>query len=333
MFFKLSSTSSRLYNGNMTRRSDTVNKMKSSGNAKKKDSKLADKRTLMFMALPPLIILLIFSYGPIFGWTYAFFDYRIGLKLSQAEFVGFKFFKLAFMDPDLVRVLTNTVVMSLLALLVLPLSAAFAILLSELRSGLFKRVVQTTTTLPYFISWVIVYSIFFTFLAPGDGFINNVLMKANILTKPLDPLGNSDTVWAFQTMIRIWKDLGYTAIIFFAAIAGIDSELYDAAKVDGAARFHIIVHIIIPGLIPTFITLLIINVGFLLSGFDQYYVFYNPMVGDKLEVIDYYAYRIGLQTNDIPFATALSMSKTFVSAGLVFFANWVSKKVRGQSIL
>ena len=294
----------------------------------------SQKLTLAAMALPPFVCLLVFAYGPIFGWAYAFFDYQIGLKLSQCDFVGFKFFKIAFTDPDLLRVLINTLAMSLLALLVIPVAVAFAIFLSEVKNGLFKRIVQTTTTLPYFISWIIIFSIFFTFFSAGDGFVNNLLINNHILSKALDPLGNEKTVWLVQTLIRMWKDLGYTAIIFFAAIAGIDGELYDAASVDGAGRLQRIIHITIPCLVPTFITLLLINVGFLLAnGFDQFYVFFNPLVANKIEVLDYYVYKIGLQTNDISLATALSISRTLISTVLVLFANWTAKRMRGQSII
>jgi ABC-type polysaccharide transport system, permease component len=294
----------------------------------------SDKLTLALMAFPPLVLLIVFAYGPVFGWVYAFFNYKIGMPLSQCDFVGLKYFKLAFAEPDMYRVLVNTLAMSFLGLLGIPIAAGFAILLSELRFARYKKIIQTTTTLPNFISWIIVYSIVFTFFAPGDGVVNRFLMGHNLLSAPLDPLGNGDTVWISQTLINFWKNMGYSAIIFFAAIAGLDNELFDAAKVDGAGRFRRIVHIMIPGLIPTVITLLLLGVGSLLSGgFDQYFVFYNPMVANKIEVLDYYVYRIGLQNNDIPFAAAISVSKTIVATVMVFSANGLAKKLRGQSII
>ena len=159
-------------------------------------------------------------------------------------------------------------------------------------------------------------------------------MKLQLIKRPLNPLGNADITWFFQTAIRMWKELGYNSIIFFAAIAGIDAVLYDAAKVDGAGRSRIIWNITVPSLFPTLITLLLINIGFLLSnGFDQFYVFYNPLVASKIEVLDYYVYKIGLANNDSPFSTASSVSKTLISVVLIFFVNIVSKRLRGQSIV
>lgn len=293
-----------------------------------------DHITLLVMTLIPLGILALFAYGPIWGWVYAFFDYRIGMPLSECEFVGFKYFKIALSDPDIYRVLVNTLVMSLLSLLMIPFSAIFAILLSELRFKKFGKFVQVATTLPNFMSWVIVFSIFFAFFSPGSGVINTTLAKWGWISAPIDPLGDLNGTWFFQTGVRFWKELGYNSIIFFASIAGIDSELYEAAKVDGAGRWQLIWHITVPGLAPTVLVLLLLNVGFILSnGFEQYYVFYNGLVAPKLEVLDYYVYKIGMAKNDIPYATAVSVTKTFISVFLVYFTNAFSKKLNGQSVL
>lgn len=293
-----------------------------------------DNIVLLIMALIPMCILIVFAYGPMWGWIYAFFDYRIGMPLSECDFVGIKYFLIAIKDPDLYRVLINTLAISFLALLTIPLSATFAILLSELRFVKYGKFVQTVTTLPYFMSWIIVFSICFVFFSPGSGVINTTLINAGIIKSPISPLENPDTVWAFQTVIRIWKELGYNSIIFFASITSIDAELYDAAKVDGAGRWNLIRHITIPGLAPTVLVLLLINVGFILSnGFDQFYVFYNGMVAPKIEVLDYYVYKLGMANGDIPYATAVSVAKTFISVILVFTTNKISKKISGQSVL
>ena len=293
-----------------------------------------DNLVLLLMAVPAILCLIVFSYGPIYGWIYAFYNYKIGMPLSECVFVGFKYFKIAFKDPDLYRVIRNTLVMSFMGLAIIPFSALFSILLNELHFNRYRKFLQTAATLPNFMSWIIVFSIMFIFFSPGDGVINNFLVKASIIKEPLNPLGNLDATWYFQTGIKMWKELGFNSIIFFAAIAGIDAELYDAAKVDGAGRYQTIKNITLPGLVPTIITLLLINIGFLLSnGFDQFYVFYNGVVSSRIEVLDYYVYRIGLANNDIPFSTALSVSKTFISVILVFFANFTSKKLRGQSII
>lgn len=289
---------------------------------------------LLIMALIPLSILIVFVYGPLWGWVYAFFDYRIGMPLKDCEFVGLKYFQIALRDPNLYRVLTNTLVMSFMALMIIPLSALFAIFLSELRFKKYGKFLQTVATLPNFMSWIIVFSIFFVFFSPGGGVVNTTLINAGLIKTPITPLQDVDSTWFFQTAVKLWKELGYNSIIFFAAITSIDAELYDAAKVDGAGRWSLIRHITIPGLAPTVLVLLLINVGFVLSnGFDQFYVFYNGMVAPKLEVLDYYAYKMGMLNQDIPYATAVSVAKTFVSVILVYSTNAISKKVNGQSVL
>jgi putative aldouronate transport system permease protein len=292
------------------------------------------EKVLLYMTIPPILFVIVFNYVPIFGWLYALYDYSIGMKLFQCDFKGLYFVKIALSDTDLLRVLRNTLVLSFMGLSTLPLACIFAIFLSQMKSRRYKKLVQSATTLPYFISWIIIFSIVFTFFAPDSGAINKILLDLKIISHPFDPIANSDFAWFFQTGLVIWNRLGYNAIIFFAAIAGIDQELYNAADVDGAGRYMKMWYVTVPGIIPTFVTLMLINIGFMLSnGFDQYYVFKNPLVQNKIEVLDYYVYKVGLMQNDVSVATALSMSKTAVSVVLLFSVNWISKRVRGQSIL
>jgi putative aldouronate transport system permease protein len=203
-----------------------------------------------------------------------------------------------------------------------------------MRSSKYRAIIQTTTTLPNFISWVLVYAVFFVFLSPGDGIINQFLLNYGIISKPIDPLSNVDITWYMQTAIGLWKNMGFSAIIYLATIVGIDQELYDAANVDGANRWQTIRHIVVPGLIPTYLNLLILGVGFILSnGFEQYYLFYNELVHDKIQVLDVFLYRVGLMNGDYPLSTALGMTKSLVSVILLFSVNWISKRLRGQSII
>ena len=286
------------------------------------------------MTIPSILFVLVFSYLPIFGWVYTFFDYRIGYKLANCRFVGLDNLIYAFSDPYILTVIFNTLIISVLGLLGLPLAGIIAILLSEVRGKKFKKVVQTVITVPNFISWVIIYSIMFS-LFSNDGLLTTVFRQ---MTGNLDStttlLTNPGTAKLFMVMTNIWKTVGYNSIIFFAAITGIDSQLYDAASVDGAGRWQKIWNITVPGLLPTFITLLIISVGGILNnGFEQYYVFVNPMIQRNIEVIDYYVYRIGMLQNDITVSTAVSMVKSFISVVLVFGVNRMSKKLMGQSIM
>ena len=292
------------------------------------------KITLLCMTIPSVLFILVFSYFPISGWIYSFFDYRIGYKLSKCEFVGLDNFIYAFGDPYIITVILNTLIVSILGLLGLPLAGMIAILLSEVRGKKFKKTVQTAITIPNFISWIIIYSIMFS-LFSNDGLLTTLVrgMSGN-RDSTVTLLTNPGTAKLFMVLTNIWKTVGYNSIIFFAAVTGIDSQLYDAAAVDGAGRWQKILHITIPGILPTFITLLIISVGAILNnGFEQYYVFVNPMIQKNIEVLDYYVYRIGMLNNDIPASTAVSMIKTFISVVLVFGVNKLSKKTLGQSIL
>ncbi|MFC5402915.1 ABC transporter permease [Cohnella soli] len=291
---------------------------------------------LLLMALPFLAVVFVFYYVPLFGWIYGFYDYKPGIPLSQSEFVGLKYLRIAFTEQgsDLMRVLKNSLVLSFLGILVSPAYVAFAILLNEMKGKWFRKWVQVTTTLPNFISWVLVYSVFYVFFAVSDGVVNHILLRLEWLKQPFNFLGNSDIAWGFQTLVGLWKGLGWGAIIYLAAIAGIDQELYDAAKVDGSGRFRTIWHVTVPGIMPTFVVLLLLNVSNMLNnGFEQYYVFYNALVADKLEVIDYYVYRVGLETNDFSYSTVLGMFKTIVSVTVLFTVNWIAKKIRGESII
>lgn len=289
---------------------------------------------LFLLALPFVIIVFIFNYIPLFGWIYAFFDYQPGIPLSQSPFVGLANFKMMFSsNGDLIRVLCNTLAMSFLSILCSPLSVILAILLNEIKCGPFKKIVQTTTTLPNFISWVIIFSLVFS-LFSSDGLINQLLMSAHIIKQPTNILGNNNAVWFFQTALALWKGLGWSAIIYLAAITGIDSELYDAAKVDGAGRFQSIIHVTVPGLMPTYFVLLLLSISNVLSiGFDQCLLFYNSLVADKIEVIDYFVYRLGIVTGDYSYGTAVGIFKSVISITLLFSVNNLSKKIRGESII
>ena len=294
----------------------------------------SNRRELFLMAVPCFLFVIVFSYLQLAGWIMAFYNFKPGIPIFQSDFTGLKYFKLIFTEPDLLPVLRNTLIMSFLGIAVMPLPVAFAILLSEVKGKAFRKVIQITTTLPYFISWVLVYAIFFLFFSVDNGFINKLLLSIGAIKEPTNVLANNKAVWLFQTGVSLWRNLGFSAIIYFASIAGIDPMLYDSASIDGAGRFRTILHITIPGLIPTYITLLLLNIGNMLSnGFEQYYVFYNPMVHDHIQVIDYYLYRIGITLNDYSFSTALGMTKTLLSTILLFSANWISKRISGQSII
>lgn len=288
---------------------------------------------LLGMAIPFIVLAFAFHYVPLFGWVYSFFDYRPGIPLSKTEFVGFEHFGEMLTDRNMVRVLTNTLALSFLALICAPIPLLLAVMISEVKSNRFKRIFQTTSTLPHYISWVIIYSLAFSMFS-SEGAINTILMRLGFIDVPINVLGNSEHVWLTQTLILLWKTIGWNAIIYLAAIVSIDSELYDAAKVDGAGRFQTIWHITVPSVMPTFLVLQLLAVSNLLSaGFEQYLVFNNVMVADKIEVLDLYVYRLGLVLNDYPYSTAVGMFKSVISVMLLFAVNGLSKKLRGESIV
>lgn len=291
---------------------------------------------LFFMILPLAAIIVLFYYVPLFGWSFAFMDYKPGIPISQTPFVGMKFFRLIWDDRrNILRVVKNTLILSGLGLLMSPLPAAFAIFLNEIKSTKFKKIVQTTTTLPNFISWVIVFSLAFS-LFSFDGVFNQLgarIMGDDFKATSILSNGTPWVVWIFHTMLMLWKSLGWNAIIYIAAITGIDPELYDAASVDGAGRFKKIIHITVPELKPTYIVLLLLSVSNMLTvGFEQYFVFKNPMVMDSIEVLDLFVYRIGITTNDYSYSIAIGILKTMISVILLFAVNLISKRTRGESI-
>ncbi|GGA42901.1 ABC transporter permease [Paenibacillus physcomitrellae] len=302
--------------------------------SRRKNKKSGKKSWYLFgLAVPFIICMLLFSYFPVYGWIYAFFDYKPGIPLSMTPFVGLDNFKEFFdSSPDLINALINTLAMNFLNLLFSPLAIVFAIMVNEVGSGKYKKFVQTFSTLPNFISWVLVYSLAFAFFS-SEGLINTLFGKLGF-SWAVDPLAHEGITWFFQTMLTIWKTLGWNAIIYIAAIAGIDSELYDAARVDGANRLRTIWHITIPGVMPTFLVLTLLNISNMLaSSFDQYFVFYNPLVAGKIEVLDYYVYRMGIIVGDYPYATAVGIFKTVVSVILLFSVNQLSKRLRGDSLI
>jgi ABC-type polysaccharide transport system permease subunit len=303
----------------------------------RKQQSTAARRNLLLMVIPFILFVFAFSYVPLIGWILAFFNYKPGIPLNMTPFVGLKYFLILFSEggTDLLRVMFNTLVFSFLGILLSPLPVVFAILLNEVRSTRFKKLIQTTTTLPNFISWVLVFSLAFSMFS-GDGMLNTLLARLRPSSGPVEVLGNINIVFLFQTALVIWKSLGWSSIIYLAGISGIDSELYDAAKVDGAGRIRTIMHITVPGISATYIVLLLLQISNLLAsggGLDQYLVFYNSLVADKIEVLDYYVYRLGIVTQDYSYATAIGMLKSLVSILLLFSVNFISKKVRGTNII
>ncbi len=293
---------------------------------------------LFLMISPFLILTFVFSYFPLYGWVYSFFNYRPPLSLSQCEFVGLKWFKMIFGNvgqiKQIMSILRNTFAISGLGILTSVLPITFAIFLSEIKASKFKRFVQTFTTIPNFISWVLVYSVAFS-LFSSSGMFNSFGQSIGLLDQPVKILDSDDYTWIKMCLWGIWKGLGWNAIMYLAAIAGIDQELYEAATVDGAGRFKLMWHITLPGLLPTYSVLLLLSVaGFLNNGLEQYYVFQNAFNREHIQVLDSYVFNISVEgQNMYSLATALSMLKSITSVVLLFVVNRLSKLTRGETIV
>lgn len=308
--------------------------------AKEEKFEMEPKYQLFLMMLPIIALAFVFSYLPLYGWRYAFFDYNSGEALSMDKFVGFKWFKSLFITSgatrrDMITVMKNTLAMSGLGIITSWVPMAFAVFLSEIKNMRFRRLVQTFTTIPNFISWVLVYAIAIA-IFNTDGFINTMLNSLNgdapnVTTNYL--MSNSH-MWLKMLAWGLWKGVGWSAIIYIAAISGIDQGLYEAATVDGAGRFAKMWYITVPELIPTYCVLLLMSIANILSnGMDQYYVFTNANNYEHIQVLDLYVYNLGIDKGLIPLSTVIGMVKSVVSVVLLFAANGVSKAVRGESIV
>lgn len=287
--------------------------------------------------LPFLILVGIFSYYPLYGWVYAFFDYRPPHPLTMDRFVGLKWFKSMVENSvkikQLFNVLRNTFAISGLSLLFSWFPMIFAVFLNEIKNKKFKRFVQTVTTLPNFISWVLVYSIAYCILN-STGVVNSVLMSLGVVDTPQLFLQSSEHVWFKMWLWLTWKNAGWAAIMYIAAISGIDEQLNEAARVDGASRMKVIWHITLPSLLPTYFVLVMLNLAnFLSNGMEQFYVFQNSFNKEYIQVLDLYVYNLAIGSGGYPLSTAISMFKSIVSIILLFTTNKVSKLIRGEGFI
>ena len=292
---------------------------------------------LFLMVLPFVILVLLFSYYPLYGWMYAFYDYKPPRTLADSNFVGLKWFQSLVSSKtkmeQIGQVLKNTFAMSGITLGTSWLPMIFAVFLNEIRNVKFRKVIQTMTTLPNFVSWVMVYSIAFS-LFNSTGMMNSLLMKMGVISEPILFLQQSNHVWFTQWLWLTWKNLGWAAIMYVAAISGIDDEMLEAAKVDGATRMQIIRHITIPSLLPTYFVILVMNVAnFLNNGMEQYYVFQNAFNKEYIQVLDLYVYNIAMGSGGYSVSVAISMLKSLISVVLLVVVNGSSKYIRGESIL
>ncbi|WP_330626155.1 ABC transporter permease [Vallitalea guaymasensis] len=267
---------------------------------------------LYIMLIPAGILLLIFSYYPMYGVSIAFQDYQPVNGFFGSPFVGLKWFKYVFEMPDFKEILSNTLIMAIGKILIGTLfSIVFALLLNEIKNRRYKKTVQTIVYLPYFLSWVIIGGIFVDLLS-ADGLINQVI---NLLGhESIMFLGDNRYFRGTMILTDVWKSFGYGAIIYLAAMTGIDPQLYESARMDGANRFKQALHITLPGILPTIILLATLSIGNILNaGFDQILIMYNEVVYETGDIIDTFVYRVGLESAQFSLSTAVGLFKSVVS--------------------
>ena len=290
---------------------------------------------LFLMLLPGLTALTLFVYTPLYGWTMAFWRYKPGFGYISGEFMGLTYFKQFFTDMyGAAAVMKNTLGINFGSIAInLTAALLLALVINEMRLKKVKKLVQTITFFPFFISWVIAYSVFFAFLAVENGVINQFLVRFGFLNRGIDFLGLKNYAWQVIWLSSLWKYTGYNSVIFLSGIASIDVELYEAAEIDGASRLARIIYITLPNLLTTFVILLILNSGHVFSSnFEQFYIFSNVGNMTALEVFDMYIYRYGLKLFNFSYATSVGIVKTFASILTLIIVNTIAKKVGDISL-
>jgi putative aldouronate transport system permease protein len=288
---------------------------------------------LIWMSVPIVLYVILFTYVPLTGWTMAFQDFKPA-KGFASPWVGPKHFINLFTDNVFLKVLRNTLAMSTINLVLhFSFAISFALLLNEVKSRAVKRVSQTISYLPHFLSWVVVAGLVSTMLA-SDGAFNVFLMKIGILKEPIVWLGRPKAFWWILGFTNVWKEVGWNSIIYLAAMSAIDPALYEAAEMDGCGRLSRIRHITLPGIKTTIVVLLIMNLGWIMeSGFEAQYLLRNGMNQDYSWSIDVYVVDYGLRLGNYSLAVAGGMFKSLVNIILLFTANWVASKLGEERLV
>lgn len=289
-------------------------------------------KLLYFMLILPVLYYLIFWLYPLYFLQIAFKDYKPFIGVSKSEWVGFEHFITFFSSPYFGRVLKNTLMISLYGIVFqFPAAIILALLFNEVKNKLFVKATQTIVYMPHFISTVVVAGLLTSFLSPSSGFINQLIVKLG--GEPIYFLADSKYFRAIYTIMGIWHNVGFSSIVFIAALQGIDQQLYEAARIDGAGRLAQIRYVTIPGILPTIVIQLIIAVGGMINvGYEAIILLYQPATYETADVISTYVYRSGLQEGNYSFATAVNIFNSAVSIILVTIVNKISRKLNETSL-
>lgn len=286
------------------------------------------QKALMIWSVLFLIYGIVFYYLPLGGWVMAFKNYKTKDGIFGSKWVGLDKFEFLFSDDTFKQVIRNTLCMGVINLVATFVTAiAFAILLNEIRNRHFKKTVQTISYMPHFLSWVIVTGLLHDALSV-NGIINEILVKTHILSSPVSFMSKPGAFWPIVAFANVWKETGWNAIVYLAAITAIDASLYEAASIDGAGRWAKIRHITLPSIKPTIIVLLLINIGNVLNaGFEIQYMMRNGLIKSVSDTIDIYTLTWSIGQNDYSLGTAAGMFKSLVSIALVVIANTMAKRM------
>ena len=289
-----------------------------------------DWRLYSLLALP-LIYLVIFKYLPMAGNIIAFRRFRPGGSMFGEDWVGLRYIEVFMTDPAFWRVFTNTLVLGVLSLVVVfPMPIILALLLNEVRKSWFKRFVQTVSYLPHFMSIVIVAGMVMQ-LVSLNGTVNSIIGAFG--AEPINFIQQAGWFRTLYVSSEVWQTVGWGTILYLAALTQVDSQLYEAATIDGANRWKQTLHVTLPGITPTMITLLILNIGtFMAVGFEKILLLYNPLTYETADVIATYLFRVGLVSNNFSYATAIGLFESVIGLTLVLSANWISRRVVGASL-
>lgn len=294
--------------------------------------KLNRSKYLLLLFLPCLLYLILFKYRPMWGVTIAFRDFKEFVGVAGSKWVGLHFFELFFSTPDAFKLLRNTFLLGVFGLVWgFPVPIIFALLMNEVRSLKVKKFVQTTSYLPYFISQVVIAGMVINFLSPTSGVINELIKFFGM--EPVNFMNDAGWFRTIYIASDIWQQTGWNAIIYIAALSSIDVQLYDAAHIDGCNKAQKILYVDLPGIVPTIITLFILNTGRVLNiGFEKVLLLYNPSIYETADIISTYVYRQGLEFHNYSYATAINLFQSVISLFFLIVCNRMAKRFSETSL-
>ncbi|RTE04450.1 sugar ABC transporter permease [Paenibacillus whitsoniae] len=287
---------------------------------------------LFLLFLPTLLFYLLFKYVPMFGLVISFKNYNLFKGIWASEWVGFKYYKLFWENPDFFKLIYNTFMLGIYRLIFGFLAPiVLALLLNEARNAVFKRFVQTVSYLPHFISNVVAASMVLMFLSPSSGIVNHLITLLGF--EPINFMVMPGMFRPVYVISEIWQHVGWETIIYLAALTSIDPQLYEAAEMDGASRWNKMMSVTLPGIAPAIVIVFILNVGHVLDiGFEKVFLLYNPAIYETADIISTYVYRTGIGQGNYSYATAIDLFTGIVSLIFIYSANWVSRKVGETSL-